>query len=401
MVARTGIPQESGDSVIAALEGQKDLLRTEKNKLYREFAETSPEIREVPIITDSISGSLPDARTLRRIGRLAPSQSGAVDDLLIEFGLDRDPAKIQSFVEAGGEIEQLNIGNFDDFRQAVNLIESTDQTNAIKVITGPIKRQLDEEAEILEGSLKKGGVTDEGVLAPLEEARSTVTELKTEFDPNRLAGQFTNTKARSRERKVQSSQVKNRIIAKSTPIEQVNSLMTTLDKSPDGKKARADLQADVIADLLDSSFSTASRKIGGELVFNPGAFNRRIDQLGTEKVESIFGNNPKSLDQLKKLSETAADIQPTAAATPKGSASVILDLVNKAGLGAVANSPTLLGIKELARIVKEKGSNTLEIQKALDAKPELRETASFIQDELPGLAAPLGIATISIFEDKE
>lgn len=403
VIAKTGIPDESGDAVIEALEGQRTLLRSEKNRLYREFAETSPDIQAIPIITDNIAGALPDKKTLRRLSRLSPSQTGAVDELLVEFGLERSPEKIEAFINTGGEIENLNIGNFDDFRQALNLIESTDQTKAISVVIGPLKRVLDEEADLLETSLQKGGITDEDVLAPLRQAREVVTELKTEFDANTLAGKLTATKPKSRERKVESSQVFNQIFRKATPIENVNDLVSTLGKSGEqGKKALNDLQASLAADLLDSSFSTASRKISGELAFNPGAFNSRLDQIGRDKITALFASNPKQGEKLFQIAEAAKNIQPTAGATPKGSATVILDLVNQLGVGSVlSNSPVLIGIKAVAKAVKEKGNNEIALRKALTSTPEMRETVSFIQDDLPGIAAPLGIAAFVVSEREE
>ena len=402
IVAKTGIPTESGDSVIEALEGQKTLLRGDKNKLYREFAETSPDVQAVPIITDSIAEALPDSKTLRRLNRLAPSQIGALDDLLVEFGLERSPDKVQSFIASGADIEPLNVGNFEDFRQSLNLIERTDQTGAASVAIGPLRTALDKEGDLLESSLSKGGITDDDVLAPLRQARGVVTELKTEFDPNRLAGKITATKPRSKERKVESSQVFNEIFAAKTPIENVDDLLVTLNKSPDGKKAIADLQASLVTDLIDSSFSTASRKISGELTFNPTGFNKRLSQIGEDKVNALFKGNPKEGDKILQLSAAARDTQPTAGATPKGSASVILDMLNQLGVtNALSRSPVLLGVKSVAKAVKDKGTNEVALRKALSATPEIRETVTFIQNDLPGIAAPLGIAGLSFIEEEE
>lgn len=402
IVAKTGIPTESGDSVIEALEGQKTLLRGDKNKLYREFAETSPDVQAVPIITDSIAEALPDSKTLRRLNRLAPSQIGALDDLLVEFGLERSPDKVQSFIASGADIEPLNVGNFEDFRQSLNLIERTDQTGAASVAIGPLRTALDKEGDLLESSLSKGGITDDDVLSPLRQARAVVTELKTEFDPNRLAGKITSTKPRSKERKVESSQVFNEIFAAKTPIENVDDLLVTLNKSPDGKKAIADLQASLVTDLIDSSFSTASRKISGELTFNPTGFNKRLSQIGEDKVNALFKGNPKEGDKILQLSAAARDTQPTAGATPKGSASVILDMLNQLGVtNALSRSPVLLGVKSVAKAVKDKGTNEVALRKALSATPEIRETVTFIQNDLPGIAAPLGIAGLSFIEEEE
>ena len=74
IIAESGVPKESGEKVLAALEGREKLLKSEKGRLYREFAETSPEIQGVPIVTDAIAESLPTKQLSRRIGRLASTQ---------------------------------------------------------------------------------------------------------------------------------------------------------------------------------------------------------------------------------------------------------------------------------------------------------------------------------------
>ena len=262
----------------------------------------------------------------------------AFDDLLVEFGLDQDPAKIEKFLAAGDEIQTLNIGNFDEFRQAVNAIERTDQTGAIKVLTGPVKRALDEEGDILEDTLQKAGVTDEGVLAPLREARKVVTELKTDFNPQNITGKLIDSKSKSNVRRVEASQVFKEVFGGSKPVENVREVVNVLKKSGDqGAEAIRDLQASYVLDLLDSGFKASGRKIDGTSTVSPAAVAKRFQQLGKDKFDVLFESSPVTKRQLEQNLKALADSQPQNAAVPKGSGSVILDLAKSTGVTPFLN----------------------------------------------------------------
>jgi len=405
IVEQSGVPADSGDKILKALEGRQKLLKEEKGRLYREFAETSPAVQQMPIVTDNITEVLPAKALSRRIGRLAPTQKEAFDDLLVEFGLDRDPAKIEKFIAQGDEIQTLNIGNFDEFRQAINAIERTDQTNAINVLTGPVKNALDQEADLLEEAVRKAGVDDESVLAPLREARATVTELKTEFDPKNLTGKLVGTKPKSNVRNVEASQVFKEIFSTSRAPEQVQQVVDNLKKGgAEGTAALGDLQAAYTLDLLDSAFKASSRKIDGEPLFNGGAIRKRFEQLGEEKFNILFENAPVTKRQLLQNLKAASDTQVQSGAVPKGSASVILDLAKSTGITPFLNkSPAARGVLETIRVFSEKGQNAEALEKALTAKPEIIETAKFLERDFPGLAAAAGISglTVANQEDQE
>lgn len=394
IVDNLGVPQDTGENLIAALEGRKKLLRDEKNRLYREFAETAPEAQQVPLVTDTIAEAIPSPKTARRIERLASTAKGAFDDLMTEFGLNKDPNAINKFIQSGGEIETLTVGNFDDFRQALNIIERTDQTGAIKVLTGPVKNALDEEADLVETALQKAGITDEKILAPLEQARATVTELKTEFDPKKLTGKLASLKPKSTARQVEASQVVDTILKKGTPVEQVTQVVDNLKKGGEsGLQALGDLQASTVLDLLDSAFKASGRKIDGQRVISPAALQKRLEQIGTDKIDIIFDNAKEAKNVLFKNIQAAANAQPASAAIPKGSASLILDLAKSTGITPILNkSPTARGVLETIRVFAERGQNADALEKALNTMPDVKQTATFIERELPGLAAAAGIA---------
>ena len=157
LVDSLGIPKNTGDSIKAALSGRKDLLRAEKNDLYKEVAELSPELTNAPIITDDIIASLPDAQTVRRLRTLSPNAVKAVDDLLVEFGVDTSEASVNAFIKSGGEVTPLTLGNFDDFRIALGQIDRSDQSGAVKVITGKVREALDQEAAFIDNAVRDSG----------------------------------------------------------------------------------------------------------------------------------------------------------------------------------------------------------------------------------------------------
>ena len=84
LVDSLGVPDKAGESLKSALTGRKKLLTKEKNALYKEVADAAPEAANFPIVTDTIEAALPDARTLRRLGRIAGSQIEGVKDLLVD-----------------------------------------------------------------------------------------------------------------------------------------------------------------------------------------------------------------------------------------------------------------------------------------------------------------------------
>ena len=400
LVDQSGVSDKAGESFKEVLAGQKELLRTEKNALYREFAESSPEVRSIPIITDTIADVLPSRKEIRR----RASGGAELNDLLVEFGLDRDPKRIEKFLKQDdAEIEILNIGNFDDFRKELARLDKADPSGAIGSITGPLRSMLDEEAEFVTEALQKAGKTDDNLLAPLLEARAVVTKSKTEFDPNRLAGKLTSKKPKSREARVEASQVFSETFGrKSVPIEQIDKLMKTLGESKGGAEAIGNMQARLVQDLIDSSFSTQSKKAAGENLFNANAFNRRIEQIGTDKIDSLFKNSPEARKKLDQLSKAASDTLPDARSVPKGSASVILDMLNQFGaVKVITNNPTIVGLRAVAKLVKDKGDSELVLRKALDDAPALREHVKTIQDDLPALASTLGIAAFVVDGDNE
>jgi hypothetical protein len=385
-----GVPDEAGSTMKDALTGRKKLLSEEKNRLYREFAESSPEVQNTPIVTDSIVDVLPDPKLGRRIERLSPTNKRALDDLLVEFGVDQDPSKVDAFISAGDEITPLNIGNFDDFRQGINQIERADQSGAIKVLSGPIKEALDGEAALIDDAVK--GFADESILAPLKEARKTVRQIKTEFSPQAITGKLVDVKRDGVTPVVEASKALDKV---SGTVEDLQRTISSLNKAGEaGKKAIGDMQAATLMRALDDAFKAPSRKLeGGELI-GFSQFDKSLAKFGDDKLNVLFANNKRALKDVQEFRQIAKDLQPSALATPKGSAPIILDALNRVG-----RVPGIAAVVDLTKFVINAGADERAVARAIKAKPRMQKTAKLVKEDFPSLAIALGVGIID--EDEE
>lgn len=385
LVDSLGVPPSTGDSIKSALSGRKKLLKAQKNKLYKEAAENAPEIRNLPLFTDEISAAIPDARTARRIGRLVPGQAGAVDDLLVEFGIKQLDEAAQEAIE----VTPLSLDNLEDFRSAINAIERSDQTHTINVLTGPIKSALDEEADVIAKGLQAAGIVDEDILAPLKAARKAVRQIKTEFSPQSITGKMIDVKRDGVTPIIEASKVADTLLSPSAPIENLQKTLSSLSKSgKNGKKAIGDLQASVIMRALDDALKAPSRKTSGIETIGGNQFAKSLSKFGDDKLDLLFKGNPKALERLRGLQQTAKDITPSSAATPKGSAPIILDALNRAG-----SIPGLAAIRDLVKFVVSAGSDERAVRRALNAKPVFKRIAGELQKDFPALLSSIGIAS--------
>lgn len=402
LVDNLGVPDDVGDSVKSALSGRKDLLRAEKNALYKKVADTAPEVANIPIFTDTLAATMPDKQQMRRLSRLAGSQIGAVDDLLVEFGINKSDDAVAAFTKSGGEITPLNIGNLEDFRSAINQIERADSTGAAKVVTGPLKSALDDEAELVTKSI--GDKASGNVLDTLKQARQTVRTLKTEFSPESITGRLIDVKRDGVTPVIESSRVIRELIKPNaignvgTGIENLQRTLTSLRASgQSGQKAIKDLQAATVLHALEASLKSTSRKVNGVETVGGDQFAKALNTIGDDKLKEIFKGNEKMLSRLQNLKQTALDMSPAAAATPKGSAPVILDILNRAG-----SLPALAAFRDAINFVVKAGSDERAVRRAMNAKPAYKQVITTFERDFPAIASALGVSAVvpKITEDK-
>jgi len=391
LVDSLGGTEDAGNVLKGALEGRLDLLKQEKNALYKEFAETSPDLAAIPVITTSIEDAIPDPQTVRRINRLVSGPGKALEDLLVEFGIDKNTASVDAFIKAGENITPLDIGNFEDFRQAINQIERADQSNTIKVITGPIKKALDGETNIIDQALSAAGVTDESVLAPIKKARETVRTIKTEFSPESITGKLIKVKKDGVTPVIEASQAIDKIIGKNVPIENLKKTMASLKKSgPNGKSAIDSLQASVVLKALENSLKASTVKTGGIQTITPNQFVKSLNDFGADRLNILFANNKPALKRLQGLKKIAKEITPPSVTVPKGSAPIILDALKRTG-----NLPVLGAVTQSVNFIVNAGSDARKVRKAIQAKPAFKKSVKFLKDDFPALSVALGIGSIN------
>ncbi len=392
LVDDLGVPARTGDTIKDALSGRKALLRQEKNQLYKEVAETAPEIASAPIIIDDIAKALPSAETLEDIAIVGANVEG-IQKALIRFGIEKDPAAVAAFTESGGTITPLTLGNFERFRKILGGLERADQTGSAGVAIGPIRRALDEEAAFIDDAIREAGITDASIITTLKEARGRVRTLKTEFSPQATVGKLIDVKRDGVTPVVEASKVAQELLRPNAAKENLERVMASLRSSgAKGKKAIGDLQASVVMEALESALKAPSRKTSGIETIGGNQFSKALDKFGQDKLDILFKDKEKALNSLLNLKQTALDITPTAGAVPRGSASVILDLVNKAG-----TIPGLAVFRDVLTFVVRAGADDRAVAKALKSTPLGKKRIKVlkgIRRDFPTIAERLGILTI-------
>jgi hypothetical protein len=409
MVDGLGGTLESGEILKGALDGRLKLLQKEKSALYKEFADTAPETAAIPIITDTITEAMQPQALRRQIQTNSPSGVKALDELLVEFGIDKDPGRVKRFnkpikdadgdiIEVGRDITPLTIGNFDTFRKAINAIESADQKNsfAIKVLSGPIKRALDNEAGLVDDAARAAGVTDEGVLKPLTEARKVVREIKTEFSPNAIAGKLTKAKPDGFTPMVEASKAFDEVMAPGKPVEFLERTLEQLNKAgPEGQQAIRALQATTMFRIIDKALQGAE-KFGDQVIFSPTVFRKTLNTFaqtskgGKNRLNILFKGNPKLLADLRRLEKVAKDLSPPGRSVPKGSAPILLDLAE-----SMKKLPGFRIIGDTLEKALNIGADTRTINRALATDPQFSRGIKLLTGNFPRIAAALGIGLVS------
>lgn len=389
--------EETGALMMDALSGRKKLLRTQKNDLYRIAAENSKEAGGIPMFIDDIGEAVPDADTLEDLAITSPAAMGSLDQLLVKYGM-KEPT--EEMIEAGFTPTPLTVANFERFRKTLGAIERGDPTGAASVAIGPIKDALDKEADLLADRMAEQGFSAD-IVEPLKQARKTVRQLKTEFSPQSITGRMIGVKRDGVTPVIEASKAYSKLA--SEPVENVRRTISSLAKSGEkGQTAIADLQTTTMLDLIGAGFGTESRKINGVKVFNPIAFKNRIKALGDDKLATIFGNNKQALNKIKNIDKIASDLIPPSGTMPKGSASVIMDLMNR--LGVVAITGKIPGgelLIEQMRRLSDGASNRAQVERAISASPEMKRISYMFDEVFPGVASAFGIAGIAAQQQQE
>ena len=391
--------EETGNLIKDALAGRKQLLRTQKNDLYQQAAEAAKNTGGIPLFLDDMARAVPDADTLEDLAITAPAAMESLNKLLTRYGL-KEPT--QEMLEAGFEPKVLDVNNFERFRKSLNAIGRGDQTGAASVAINPLREALDDEIMNLAETASNAGLADD-VIKPLKQARSVVREMKTEFNPKALAGQLVDVKRNSDEPVIYGSKVYDKLVGKGTPVEGVRATVANLRRAgPQGEQALADLQATTMLDLIEAGFGTKSRKVDNIPIFNPNAFQRRLERIGEDKLEAVFQTNPSTLQRLRNINKISTDLIPPADTVPRGSAPVLMDIMQRLGAAGITTKVPGAGLFfDKMQDIAQNYQTRQQVTRALRADPDLAKVAYRLDREFPGIASALGIAGISATEQAE
>lgn len=391
--------EETGNLIKDALAGRKSLLRSQKNDLYQQAAEAAKDSGGIPLFTDNLKAAVPDADTFEDLAITAEGPMRSLDKLLTRYGI-KEPT--QEMIDQGFQPKTLDVRNFESFRKSLNAIARGDNTGAVNVAIGPIREALDDEIMNLADTAADAGL-GEKIIEPLRKARAVVREMKTEFNPRALAGQLVDVRRNSEEPVIYGSKVYDKLVSKATPVEGVRATVANLRRAgPQGAQALGDLQATTMLDLIEAGFGTKSRKIEGIPVFNPNAFQRRLERIGEDKLASIFSDNPSMLGRLKNISKIATDLIPPADTVPRGSAPVLMDIMQRLGAASITAKVPGAGLlfDKIADIARNYQTRQ-QVSRALRADPDIAKVVYRLDREFPGIASALGIAGISTMEEDD
>ena len=396
-----GATGQPGEFVKSALTERKKALKATRKKNYDILAENARNYEGFELSPDAIIDVLPDRRSLKSLNILHKDKINALENALNEFGII-DPSDIEGFLKSGGDIEPLNLGNFEDFRKILVDIEKADQSGTMSRIIIPIKKALDEEIDIASKSLE--GVGGE-IAEAAKEARRSHIALRTEFDQAKMTSKLIDSVKRgSSKAKIEGSQVMDKLMAKATPIEEVDRVLESLRKAgPDGHRAIREMQGRAVLDLLDSAFTAQSRQVAGTRVFGATPYSKQFEKL-RPKLESLFKGDKAGFKRLENVYKIAQDIIPPNAAIPKGSAGFLIDALSKMGVYGLASK--FPGAGAALEVLKKAGESRIarkRVDKALDANPKRKkkiyETMSLIKRDYPQLAFVLGVNAFISDED--
>lgn len=395
-----GVTGDTGQAMKDALSGRRKTLKAERKELYGKLAEEAKTVDRVPVATQDIYDALPDRGTLRDIAALAPNQFKALNDILVEFGIEQGQEAVESAAKRGVTADPLGLENFESLRKRLNAIERSDPTGAIGVVTGPLRRALDDEIDLVVGAMEGAGGE---IAATAKAARLSNVALKTEFDEAKITSKMIDSvKKGSTQPKIEVSRAYQKVMNPNEPIENLDRVLGSLRKEGVlGAKAIDEMKGRAVLDLVDSAFSSQSRQIAGQRIFGAGSFSRQYEKL-LPKLEKLFAEDPKALKRLKNVYERAQDIIPPGGALPKGSAGFFIDTLYKLGeYTAATKVPFTREIFEMMKKVGTGATTRQTAKKALDANPRMLETAQLISRDYPQIAATLGIAAIIEREEEQ
>lgn len=388
-----------GQSVKDALQLRKNSSKYKRKLAYDKLADLTKDV-DVKLNTNTIyKAGFADPADFRDFKSTNPQQANAIEGIIAEFGLDLSDEGVKNAARSGADIQELSVANAERMRKRLNNIEKSDPTGNTARFTGPMKDALDSEFDLASKALQENGSPD--VARAAKEARQSHAALKTEFDEKGLTSQLIDNKSyQSRIPKVEESQVYAKLVTSSTPIESFTRIVKSLDRAGTrGSKAKNQIKAQMVMDLIDSGFNASTRKIKGERVFGANSFAKRFDKL-EPKLKAIMSD--AEFSKLSKLRKDANDLVPPSGAMPKGSAGFFIEALDKAGLMGMMSAIPYAGpaTAEFLTKIGKTSNDAKAFERAVKSSPEIKDAINLLSTDYPSLAAALGVSQIREDEEK-
>jgi hypothetical protein len=400
-----GTPELAAENIKEALKSRKVSLKDAQRTLYQDLRVAQ---EGLGMEAGNLTGiAMPEPRKVASIYQAVPDKVNSLNDVLVRFGINQDQNAVEAYAKKSAnapmgadlQIQPLSMENYEDFRQAIKGIERSDQTGAIKVLTGDILNNTEKLIDDRLGFLES--VQGIGELA--KQARAVTRQLKTEFSPESITGRLIAVKRDGVTPIIENSAVIRNLFSsgKEERSELLERTVASLANAGDkGKQAIADLQAAYAAKVLDDSLNAASRTIDGERVVSGEALQKGINKLSDKELGVLFQGDKKALEKIRALGKIAQDITPPAGARSQGASSTIINLVKSVSSRAssIPGGGIVSTVLENYASAVEKAATR---QKAIAAgkkgpmfTPKEKKAIEYVGTYMPAIAAYGGISSL-------
>lgn len=420
-----GIPEESGALIKDALESRYKQTKQSVGDAYKELA-TLSEGEGIPLSGRNIIETVNNDKTFANMMKqIEPAEKAKLNDLMVEYGVNQDQtartkwlqkASATSFLPVKSDITPLNVLNHSDLTKDLNALLSFDSPPGIRAVVGKLKDGVKKEVSEVKSSLESMSAGERGALGnkSLDSANAALRainefkDFKGEFSAGDLVQKLTSKKKGTFDRDlILNEHVVKDLLATSKvgAISDVSKVVDSLMKSGDsGKKALGSLQSSVVMDLMNSALKRTSGKLeGGVRDWSGTNFINRLNQIGPEKMQVVFKNNPKGLKTINKIRDAGElKIPFEQIAQASGSADDLLNALKGnpemtrilTAMGGVKGWAAAQALEGAAGQMKKRAQKR-KLRKALKASPVLKQNFQQFKNQYPELATALGLGAIT------
>jgi len=328
--------REAGAEAVQALVSSANKQKREIQKLYKEAREVGAMAEEVEM--QPLADVLMELRSYERV---APSIAIARDEAR-RLGF-LEPKTIEGSNDPGPFLQggTGSINDIETLRQGIN--RATDWNDPRDALFA--RRVIRAIDNITEG---KGGEV-------YRKARKKRAEYADRFENIGLVSRLIETKKGTTERKVALQDVFDKVM-RFSDLEEMNKVRAQLLRSGEpGKQAWAELKAQVLKYIRDSSLSTTPNQQGVRPIL-PGRLAKAVQKFDAQgKLESLYGK--RQAQMIRDLAEVMADVgtAPAGAINNSNTSSALqnaMQMIAENRLSAVA-PVTRMAIQQALTVVKD------------------------------------------------